>query len=248
MEEADDCLSALSLVGHNVAETQTVLWMRMLDRLQGPVRPKLVVVDPRLTPAAREADVWLAIRSGTNVALLNAIQHELIANGWLDRQFVQEHAIGFERIEKTVSQYPPEHAAEICGVPADAIREAARVIGTCGRLVSTCLQCDRASRLSSASSHRPHQCATVAECWRLAQLLADLNCSRMDRVADQAAARASPVLLDAIKEQQAQTVWRRRESNPRPRLYEERVYKRSPGLEFALRLPPDGPPRGLAPL
>jgi hypothetical protein len=40
--------------------------------------------------------------------------------------------------------------------------------------------------------------------------------------------------------------WRRRESNPRPRLHEERVYKRSPGLAFALRLPPDGPPRGLA--
>jgi ferredoxin-nitrate reductase len=135
-----DVCDTLFLVGHNVAETQTVLWMRMLDRLHGPDRPKLVVVDPRPTPAAREADVWLPIRSGTNVALLNAIQHELIVNGWVDRSFVDEHTVGFAALEKTVSNYPAERAAEICGVSADAIREAARVIGTGERLVSTCLQ------------------------------------------------------------------------------------------------------------
>jgi anaerobic selenocysteine-containing dehydrogenase len=130
----------LFLVGHNVAETQTVLWMRMLDRLHGPDRPKLVVVDPRPTSAAREADVWLPIRSGTNVALLNAIQHELIGNGWIDPAFVSEHTVGFEGLEKTVSQWPPERAAEICGVSTEAIREAARVVGRGERLVSTCLQ------------------------------------------------------------------------------------------------------------
>src|SRR5919199_1704385 len=83
-----DVCDTLFLVGHNVSHTQTVLWMRMLDRLNGPERPRLVVVDPRPTPAAREADVWLPIRSGTNVALLNAIQHELIGNGWIDRSFL----------------------------------------------------------------------------------------------------------------------------------------------------------------
>jgi anaerobic selenocysteine-containing dehydrogenase len=135
-----DVCDTLFLVGHNVAETQTVLWMRMLDRLHGPDRPKLVVVDPRPTPAARESDVWLPIRSGTNVALLNAIQYELIANGWVDRGFVEEHTVGFDALAKLVSSYPPERAAEICGVSADAIRNAARLIGTGERLVSTCLQ------------------------------------------------------------------------------------------------------------
>src|SRR5436305_1711329 len=72
-----DVCDTLFLVGHNVAHTQTVLWMRMLDRLKGPARPRLVVVDPRPTPAAREADVWLPIRNGTNVALLNGLLHEL---------------------------------------------------------------------------------------------------------------------------------------------------------------------------
>src|SRR5437764_5455881 len=135
-----DLCDTLFLVGHNVAETQTVLWMRMLDRLHGPDRPKLVVVDPRPTPAAREADVWLPLRSGTNVALLNSIQHKLIANGWVDRSFVEEHTVGFDALERTVSHYPPERGAEICGVSADMIREAARLLGSGERLVSTCLQ------------------------------------------------------------------------------------------------------------
>jgi len=52
-----DSADTIALYGHNVAETQTVLWMRMLDRLRGPNPPRLLVVDPRLTPVAREAPV-----------------------------------------------------------------------------------------------------------------------------------------------------------------------------------------------
>jgi ferredoxin-nitrate reductase len=135
-----DLCDTLFLVGHNVSETQTVLWMRMLDRLHGPDRPKLVVVDPRPTPAAREADVWLPIRNGTNVALLNAILHELVSNGWTDETFIAERTVGYEALVRTVLQYPPERASEICGVSAELIREAARVIGSAERLVSTLLQ------------------------------------------------------------------------------------------------------------
>src|SRR5436853_3896324 len=109
-----DVCDALFLVGHNVSETQTVLWMRVLDRLQGADRPRLVVVDPRPTAAAREGDVWLPIRSGTNVALLNALLHELIVNDWVDQDFVAKHTVGYDALAETVGQYPPERAAEIC--------------------------------------------------------------------------------------------------------------------------------------
>src|SRR5919205_1817122 len=139
LTDFDHC-DTIFMVGHNAAETHTVLWMRILDRLHGPDRPRLVVVDPRRTKVAQEADVHLPIRSGTNVALLNAIQHELIANGWIDERFVREHTVGFEALERTVGQYPPERAAEICGVSAAQIREAARIVGTGERLVSTVLQ------------------------------------------------------------------------------------------------------------
>jgi len=147
-----DVCDTLFLVGHNVAETQTVLWMRMLDRLHGPDRPRLVVVDPRRTVPAREADVHLAIRNGTNLALLNSIQHELIANGWVDEAFVGAYTVGFEKLRQTVIEYPPERAAEICGVAADDIREAARIIGTAKRLVSTCLQGVYQSHQATASA------------------------------------------------------------------------------------------------
>ena len=79
-----DHTDTICCYGHNVAETQAVLWMRMLDRLHGPNRPKLLVVDPRRTPVAEEADIHLALRNGTNLALMNALVHELIARAWID--------------------------------------------------------------------------------------------------------------------------------------------------------------------
>ncbi|WP_242900726.1 molybdopterin oxidoreductase family protein [Actinomadura terrae] len=147
-----DVCDTIFTVGHNIAETHTVLWTRVLDRLHGPDRPRMVVVDPRRTKVAQEADVHLAIRSGTNLALLNGIQHELLANDWIDRKFVDRRTVGFDKLEKTVAEYPPERVAEICGVPAADIREAARVIGTAERLVSTCLQGVYQSHQATASA------------------------------------------------------------------------------------------------
>jgi ferredoxin-nitrate reductase len=126
--------------GHNIAEAQTVLWMRILDRRRGPNPPRLVVVDPRPTPAAREADVHLAIRPGTNVALLNGLLREIIVNGWIDRDFIDAHTVGFEELRQAVMAYDPERVAELCEVPAGQVREAARILGTGKRLLSTVLQ------------------------------------------------------------------------------------------------------------
>lgn len=152
LADFDEC-DTIFAVGYNIAETHTVLWARILDRLRGPDRPRLVVADPRRTKVAAEADVHLPIRGGTNVALLNGIQHELIANGWTDRGFVDTHTIGYEKLAQTAERYPPERVAEICGVPAADIREAARIIGTGRRVVSGCLQ----------GVYQSHQ-ATAAAC------------------------------------------------------------------------------------
>jgi len=111
-------------VGINTAETQTVLWMHELDRLRGPDPPRTVVIDPRKTESAREAQVHLAIKPGTNLAVLNGLAQQLIANDRVDRAFVDLHTIGFDALEKTVSTYSPERVAEICGVAADDVRRA----------------------------------------------------------------------------------------------------------------------------
>src|SRR4051794_14347213 len=137
--DVDHC-DTIALYGHNVAETQTVLWMRMLDRLDGPNPPRLLVVDPRQTPVADRATVHLRPLPGTNVALLNALLQQVIANDWVDHDFVEAHTVGFDKLAKTVAAYTPEVAESISGVPASDIVAAARLLGEAERLLSTVLQ------------------------------------------------------------------------------------------------------------
>jgi anaerobic selenocysteine-containing dehydrogenase len=127
--------------------------MRMLDRLYGPNRPRLLVVDPRPTPVAREADLHLAIRNGTNLAVLNALVQQLIARDWIEHDYVEENAVGFEELAGSVAGCTPEWAAPICGVDAREIEAAAELIGTSERLFSTVLQ----------GVYQSHQ-ATAAAC------------------------------------------------------------------------------------
>lgn len=144
---------ALALWGHNPAETQPVLWMRMRDRLAGPDRPRLLVVDPRRTVPARDADVHLALEPGTNLPLLLGLQHLLIANGWIDRAYVDAHTVGFAEVERAVADWTPRRTAEICGLTAAEVEAAAELVGTCEALLSTVLQ----------GFYQAHQ-ATAAAC------------------------------------------------------------------------------------
>jgi anaerobic selenocysteine-containing dehydrogenase len=148
-----DLCDTLLHVGINMAETQTVTWMRHLDRLDGRDRPRLVAIDPRSTMAARAADVHLAVKSGTNVAILNALLRELIENDWLDRAWIDAHTIGFDALATTVEPYTPEYAGKICAVDPGLIREAGRLLGTAERLLSFVLQ----------GVYQSHQ-ATAAAC------------------------------------------------------------------------------------
>ncbi len=150
-EDIDRC-EALFAFGHNIAETQTVLWRRILDRLQGPQPPVLVCVDPRRTEVAKHADLHLPIRPGTNLALMNGLMHELIANDWHDVDWIRQHTVGFDELAEVTAQYPPHRVAEICGLPERDIREAARIFGTHSRVVSTVLQGVYQSHQATASA------------------------------------------------------------------------------------------------
>lgn len=135
-----DHADVIALFGHNLAETQPVQWMRILDRLEGGDPPRLVCVDPRPTRVARAAAVHLAPRIGTNVALLNALLHEIIRTDRVDHAYIGAHTVGFDELAKQVADCTPEWAARICDVPAARIVEAAEVLGTADRLLSTVLQ------------------------------------------------------------------------------------------------------------
>ncbi|MCG6500007.1 molybdopterin oxidoreductase family protein [Kitasatospora sp. A2-31] len=135
-----DHADVIALFGHNVAETQPVLWMRILDRLAGPHAPRLLCVDPRPTPVARHAALHLAPRPGTNVALLNALLHQIIRAGRTDQDYIEAHTVGFEELKARLAQCTPAWAARICDVPAARIGEAAELLGGAERLLSTVLQ------------------------------------------------------------------------------------------------------------
>jgi assimilatory nitrate reductase catalytic subunit len=111
------------VIGANVSEcspiTTDYIW-RARDR-----GARLVVVDPRLTPIARTADLYLPVRPGRDVALLNAILREVIRLGGVDHAFVAAHTTGFAEVMAAVEPYAPEAVERDVGIPAHRIREAA---------------------------------------------------------------------------------------------------------------------------
>lgn len=137
--DVDHC-DAIALYGHNVAETQTVLWMRILDRLAGTDPPSIVCVDPRPTPVAQHATVHLAPLPGTNVALMNGLLHQILAHGWVDHAYVDAHTVGYDELAKRVAEFPPERVARICDIEPNKLCAAAEILGTADRLLSTVLQ------------------------------------------------------------------------------------------------------------
>jgi len=91
---------------------------------------KMVVVDPRRTPIAEMADLFLQLRPGTDGALALGLMNVIISEQLYDKTFVEHWTVGFEELEKLVQQYPPEKVAQITGVPAAKVREAAIIYAT----------------------------------------------------------------------------------------------------------------------
>ena len=89
-------------------------------------KAKLIVVDPRRTQLASEADLWLQIRPGTDLALALGMLNVIISEGLYEREFVERWCYGFEELRDRVRKYTPEKVAEITWIPAGDIREAAR--------------------------------------------------------------------------------------------------------------------------
>jgi ferredoxin-nitrate reductase len=138
--------------GHNIASQQTVLWMRILDRLAGPNPPKIIAIDPRDTLTAEKATIHLAPKVGTNIAVMNGLLNLIIKNRAIDQQYINDHTTGFEELKRIVSKYTPEKVQEISGVPADKLREAGYLLSTTKTLVSTVLQGFYQSMQATAAS------------------------------------------------------------------------------------------------
>ena len=91
---------------------------------------KMIVIDPLLTSLAAKADLWLQIRPGSDGALALSMLHVIISENLYDNEFVERWTIGFDQLSAEAKKYPPELAEKITWVPADKIRQAARLYGT----------------------------------------------------------------------------------------------------------------------
>ncbi len=118
-----DCLF---ISGSNTAFAHPILYRRIEDARRANPNLKTIVVDPRRTDTAREADLHLAILPGTDVALCNGMLHVLVWEGLCNADYIRNHTEGFEAIRETVREYTPVAVSEICGVPAEDIVKAAK--------------------------------------------------------------------------------------------------------------------------
>ena len=93
------------VIGSNTTEAHPVIGTKMKQALANGA--KLIVVDPRETQLAEYADLWLRLRPGTDIALLNGIMNIILANGWEDRAFIEGRTEGYEKFRETIEKYPP---------------------------------------------------------------------------------------------------------------------------------------------
>ena len=124
----------LLVVGANVGEcapiTTDYIW-RCRDN-----GGKLIVADPRMTPISRNADLFLPVRPGTDLALLNGLLHVVLRDGLQDDDFIAQHTTGFEAVKASVAGYDPRTVAERTGVPPESIEKAAHWFAKADRAIA----------------------------------------------------------------------------------------------------------------
>jgi assimilatory nitrate reductase catalytic subunit len=123
----------LFVIGANIGEcapiTTDYIW-RCRDN-----GGKLIVADPRMTPITRNADLYLPLRPGTDLALLMGMLHVILRDGLEDREFIRQYTTGFEAVAESAKQWDLRRVGEMTGVPPESIEKAARWIGKSKRAI-----------------------------------------------------------------------------------------------------------------
>lgn len=117
------------VIGSNTTECHPVIGIMMRQAVAAG-RTRLIVADPRQISLSGIADIYLQHKPGSDVALINAMLNVILKEGLADREFIADRTEGFAELEKTVSEFTPEIAAGITGVPAADIEAAARLYAT----------------------------------------------------------------------------------------------------------------------
>ncbi len=133
-----DILAAkvIFIAGANPAVAHPIVFRSIEDAKAANPDLKIIVADPRRSETAEVADLHLAIKPGSDIALFNGMLHLLIAEGLIDRDYIERHTAGFAELKDIVKPYTPAAVAEVCGVAAADIVQAARWFGQSGAALS----------------------------------------------------------------------------------------------------------------
>lgn len=111
--------------GYNAADSHPIVARRILKAKEKGA--KVIVCDPRHIETARISDLWLPLKNGSNMALVNAFANVLITEELYDKDYVSRYTEGFDEYRAIVAKYTPEYVEDITGLPAQTIREAMRI-------------------------------------------------------------------------------------------------------------------------
>lgn len=125
------------IIGSNTSEQHPLIYSQIISAVKNGA--KLIVADPRITKVAKLAGLYMSLKPGSDVALLNGMMNYIIAEGLYDKEFVETRTEGFEELKKAVADCTPEKAAEITGIPVGDIINAAKTYA--GSKKSTILYC-----------------------------------------------------------------------------------------------------------
>ena len=128
IEDITNDAKVIMLVGSNPEVAHPVFGMQIRGAAQRGA--KIIVVDPRDIDLAKNADIHLRLKPGTNVAFVNGMMHILIEEDLYDKEFVEKRTENFEELKATVEKYTPDYVAKICEIDPDLLREAARMYAT----------------------------------------------------------------------------------------------------------------------
>ncbi len=138
------------IVGSNTAYAHPILYRRIEDARKNNTNLKVIVADPRRTDTAREADLFLPILPGTDVALFNGMLHICLWEDLLDSAYIEAHTEGFAELKQTVRDYTPKYVAEVCGISEADLVQAAQWFGRSKAALS--LYCQGVNQSSSGTA------------------------------------------------------------------------------------------------
>ncbi len=118
------------VLGSNTLEQHPLIGRKIVQAKQNGA--KVICADPRYTPTARLADLYMPFISGTDVALLNGMMQEIIKNGWEDKEFIEKRTKDYEKLKEVVMKetYSLENVSKVTGISVDQLKQAAEIFGT----------------------------------------------------------------------------------------------------------------------